>query len=678
MYAARPAVERCRQVAGLHDVPLIRAATGNGLAAPFAPDTPLTGRRLADLVRHASGPTDDVRMLTDDGAAHDALFREVAGLLGRDVLTTPDGARVDRWPGEDEAPDAVAVDRATGEPVGWTVIQPPDLATPLPGWFDVDDGIVRHRAGVVALALPDGVALATRADFVTRRAAAHRLRDGHPRLATVAVTVRSGGFVIGDYRGTQRVHAGRRLASVLGDLPLYGCDLRLWLTWPAEAADRDHLLRNVADLAETTGATVWTPPAGGAVELSGDRHDLRAIEPTGEPGVWQAHRPDRATGEAAFRSGPDGRLVPVTAPVTVTVRATPAAPAVPSAPAAPAVPAVSVAPAGPAAGVGPATAAAPVAGAGPAAAGARAAAPVVAGVAVPQVAPPAILFASAPPETQEEPVGTPSVGVPWLRGRAQVTTEPFEAFVISPDDPHDVATTGLRTPDLFVLGHLDPHAIRPDRRARWLLRVRVDAGGAVLASSIGAPVPSRFQHLLDQQVYLLPAGRLGRARLVTGYALTAGGTAVGTGTPGGTPLRIASAGALHGVPGLPDDAPRWPGPRTAYAVVPLHARTLPTGWMRLLRRAPAVTAGRLLVEVRVPEGRAIDVSAAAELLGRLPSVQSRAVRLHRAGIDLVVPPRHYERITALRVFEPAGSRWRRRRDAPQGTLADVLAHAQRS
>lgn len=643
MYAARPAVERCRQVDGLHDVPLIRLATaGGGLATPAAPDTPLTGRGLADLVRRASGPTDDVRMLTDDGAAHDALFREVAGLLGRDVLTTPDGARVDRWPGEDEAPDAVAVDRATGEPVGWTVIQPPDLATPLPGWFDVDGGIVRQRAGVVALALPDGVALATRADFVTRRAAAHRLRDGHPRLATVAVTVRSGAFVIGDYRGGQRVLAGRRLASVLGDLPLYGCDLRLWLTWPAGAADRDHLLRNVADLAETTGATVWTPPAGGAVELSGDRHDLRAIEPTGEPGLWQAHRPDRASGEAAFRSGPDGRLVPATAPVTVAVRSAPIATAVAAAPVATAVVPVT----------------APV-------------------VAVSPAKPPAILFASAPPETQEEPVGTPSVGVPWLRGRAQVTTEPFEAFVTSPDDPHDVAATGLRTPDLFLLGHLDPHAIRPDRRARWLLRVRVEAGGAVLASSIGAPVPSRFQHLLDQQVYLIPAGRLGRARLVTGYPLTAG-DAVGTGMPGGAPLRIASAGALHGVPGLPDDAPRWPGPRTAYALVPLHARTLPTGWMRLLRRAPAVSAGRLLIEVMVPEGRAIDVPAAAELLGRLPSVQSRAVRLHRAGIDLVVPPRHYERITALRVFEPAGSRWRRRRDAPQGPVADVLAHAQAS
>ncbi|GAB7052388.1 hypothetical protein [Catenuloplanes indicus] len=660
MYAARPAMERYRQVTGLYDVPLIRLHATGGLVVPTAPDTPLTGRRLADLVRRASGPTDDVRMLTDDGAADDALFREVAGLLGRDVLTTPDGARVDRWPSEGDEPDAVAVDRVTGEPVGWTVIQPPDLATPLPGWFDVDGGIVRQRAGVVALALPDGVALATRADFVTRRAAAHRLRDGHPRLATVAVTVRSGGFVIGDYRGGQRVHAGRRLASVLGDLPLYGCDLRLWLTWPAGAADREHLLRNVADLAETTGATVWTPPAGGAVELSGDRHDLRAIESTGEPGLWQAHRPERATGEAAFRSGPDGRLVPATAPVTIAVRPTAATPAPPAA----AAPRAASAP--------PATPAPPVT--------AVASTPVVSASAavVPVAAPPAVLFASAPPETEEEPVGTPSVGVPWLRGRAQVTTEPFEAFVTSPDDPQIVAVSGLRTPDLFVLGHLDPHAIHPDRRARWLLRVRVEAGGAVLASSIGTPVPSRFQHLLSQQVFLLPAGRLGRARLITGYALTAGGAAVGTGMPGGAPLRITSAGALHGVPGLPDDAPRWPGPRTAYALVPLHARTLPTGWMRLLRRAPAVTAGRLLIEVMVPEGRAIDLPAAAELLGRLPSVHSRAVRLHRAGIDLVVPPRHYERITALRVFEPAGSRWRRRRDAPQGPLADVLAHAQRS
>ncbi|MFI5838808.1 hypothetical protein ACIA8K_03705 [Catenuloplanes sp. NPDC051500] len=664
MYATQPTASQYRRLAGLHDVPLLPLPTG-GLATPDLPDTPLTGRRLADLIRRASGPSDDIRILTADGAGHRALFREVAGLLGRDVLTTPDGARLDPWPGEDEAPDAAAVDRLTGEPVAWEIIQPPDLDTPLHSWFDAGDGVVRPRAGVVALALPDGVALATRADFVTRRAAAYRLREGHPHLATIAVTVRSGAFVVGDYRGSQRVREGRHLASVLGDLPLYGCDLRLWLTWPAEAAERDRLLDNVAQLAETTGATVWTPPAGGAVELLGDRHDLRALGRTGEPGVWQCHRPKRAPGEPAFRSDPDGRLMPAAA--RITVAATPAPAAVP--PARAAVPPVTAVP--------------------PAEATVRqvrppAAAPAWAAV-VPMPAPPpftpqptgppAVLYASPPPETHEEPVGTPAIGVPWLRGRAEVTTTPLTAYVPSPDHPREVAVAGLRTPDLFLLGHLDPHTIRPDRHTRWLLRVHVEPGGAILGTSIDA-VPTRYRHLLGPQAYLLPAGRLGRARLLSGYAFTAGGGLTETGATAGAPMRIIASGAVHGVPGLPDDTPRWPGTRTAYALVPLHARTLPPGWLRLRRRAPAPTPGRLLMEVQVPQGRAIDVTAAADLLGRLPSVHSRAVRLHRAGIDLVVPPRHYERLTALSVFEPAGTRWRRRRDVTQGPLADVLAYCQ--
>ena len=98
---------------------------------------------------------------------------------------TPDGAYVRHRQHGDEADglfDAITVDRATRQPVDWVVIQPPDLATPLPGWFAVDGGVVRPRSGVVGLPLPDGLALATRADFVTRRAAAHRLRrPGHAR-----------------------------------------------------------------------------------------------------------------------------------------------------------------------------------------------------------------------------------------------------------------------------------------------------------------------------------------------------------------------------------------------------------------------------------------------------------------------------------------------------------------
>ncbi|MDR7274233.1 hypothetical protein [Catenuloplanes atrovinosus] len=301
MHATRPATHR--HPAGLVDVRLTPHPDG-GLVTPDAPGEPLTGRRLAELVRRGGEPSDDARMLIDDGAAFAPLFREVAGLLGRDVLCVPEGAVL----GGD--PAVIARDRVTGVPVEWTVIQPPDLATPLPGWFAVDGGVVRPRTGLVALPLPGGFALATRADFVTRRAAAHRLRPGHPGLATVAVTVRDGDFVAGDYDGTCAAYPGRGLAAVLGDLPLYGGDLRLWLTWPTPEPERARLRANLAALADATGATVWAPPPGGGAELLADRSGLCAIGEYGEPEPWWPYHPAGARGGSGFRSGPDGRLTP--------------------------------------------------------------------------------------------------------------------------------------------------------------------------------------------------------------------------------------------------------------------------------------------------------------------------------------------------------------------------------
>ncbi|MEK8104326.1 hypothetical protein NKG94_02670 [Micromonospora sp. M12] len=71
---------------------------------------------------------------------------------------------------------------------------------------------------MVGLPLPAGLALATRADFVTRRATAHRLTATSDGLVTVAATARGAGFLVGDYGGTQKVHGGEQLAALLGDL----------------------------------------------------------------------------------------------------------------------------------------------------------------------------------------------------------------------------------------------------------------------------------------------------------------------------------------------------------------------------------------------------------------------------------------------------------------------------
>ncbi|MEK8104327.1 hypothetical protein NKG94_02675 [Micromonospora sp. M12] len=92
-------------------------------------------------MRRSGESADDVRILSRDGARNLDLFNEVAGLLRHDVLVSPDGSEI-RHRGNAEAGPlhAVPLDRVTRRPMDWIVVQPPDLATPLPGWFAVHRG----------------------------------------------------------------------------------------------------------------------------------------------------------------------------------------------------------------------------------------------------------------------------------------------------------------------------------------------------------------------------------------------------------------------------------------------------------------------------------------------------------------------------------------------------------
>ena len=311
------------RIPGLFDLWLEPGPRG-GLVVPAEPSSTLNARDIADLVRRSGESADDIRILTGDGARNSDLFSEVAGLLGHDVLVSPDGAEIRhrRRGNAETAPlHAVPLGRVTRRPMDWLVIQPPDLATPLPGWFAVDRGVVRPRTGVVGLPLPAGLALATRADFVARRAAAHQLSSTSDGLVTVAVTARAAGFLVGDYGGTQQVHGGEQLAALLGDLPLYGSDLRLWVTWPSDPQEQRGLAEQAREFAERTGATVWTPPPGGRAELVDGGRDLRALDPAGRAVEWQAHRPRSAAGPLALRATPDGLLVPALARPSITASA---------------------------------------------------------------------------------------------------------------------------------------------------------------------------------------------------------------------------------------------------------------------------------------------------------------------------------------------------------------------
>ncbi|WP_428964153.1 hypothetical protein [Micromonospora fluostatini] len=663
---------RHRRVAGLFDLWLAPGPEGR-LVVPTDPGRSLDARGVADLVRRGGEAADDVRILTDDGARHTDLFTEVAGLLGHDVLISPEGSDIRhitarKLGGGDpgDGPDgggplhALPLDRVTRRPMDWIVLQPPDLATPLPGWFAVDEGLVRPRTGVVGLPLPAGLALATRADFVARRATAHRLGGGSEDLVTVAVTARSGGFLVGNYSGTQEVHSGGQLAALLGDLPLYGADLRLWLTWPSDSGEQAKLAEQAAELAETTGATVWTPPPGGRAELIDHQRDLRALDPAGAAVPWQAHRPRYADGPPTLAATPDGRLVSRLARQRIVVApvATPTAPAAPVA--------------------GPDTGAGVPAAAGPSPAPAAGAEPAP-GPAPEQVTgePVAVLVPAVPrPPLVAERRRAPAYGPPWLRGGQQVNAAEFEAFVPAPADLARSATEGVPSAELFLVASLDP---RSAPAGGHLLRIRVGPGGAIPMAALRSHVPARFQYLLGApDTYLLPAARLDRVHVVGGFRSAGfGRLAPVDGVPGG-PLRIRGASAARSVAGLPNDVRRWPGfgTRRAYALLPARSRGLPRGWLRLYRKPPAVRPDRLMVEVRVPRGRTVDVGSTAAMLTGLDLVRTRADRLHRAGVQLVLGSRFYDRVRVHRAYRPAAGAWQRIPEVVPGPLPAAVGGLQ--
>ncbi|AEB44803.1 hypothetical protein VAB18032_18505 [Micromonospora maris AB-18-032] len=680
---------RHRRIPGLFDLWLTSGARG-GLVLPTKPDRPLTARAITELVLRSGEAADDVRILTDDGARHAELFSEVAGLLAHDVLISPEGAEIRQHGGRGGPLHAVPVDREARRARDWLVIQPPDLATPLPGWFTVERGLVRPRKGVVSLPLHGGAVLATRADFVARRATAHRLGTTVGGLVTVAVTARAGGFLVGDYGGTQRVYRGDQLAALLGDLPLYGSDLRLWLTWPSDPEEQHSLGTHARELAETTGATVWTPPPGGSAELVDGRHDLRALDHAGRPAEWHAYRPPFAAGPPALRTTPTGLLVPASARLSLTVHPasppdieaeqTDPSPAVGS----PAPPPVEPSPDttatqptdripqtaepteqvsadadGPTRQVS-AQADEPVERVLAAAESARA------GVPATPLARPALAGEDRRP---------PGYGLRWLSPGQQVNAERFEAFVASPVDAQTVGE-GLPGAELFLLAFLDPRSVPEGRR---LLRVRVDPGGAIPMSALRARLPARLQHLRGlREAYLLPAARLDRVVAVDTFTVDPAGELTSTGECVPEPLSIRCGSPARLTAGLPHEVRRWPafGTRRAYALLPADRVRLPRHWLRLYRRQPPVTAGRLMVELRVPRGRTIDVTATADLLAPLSRVRSRAEALRAAQVELILASRSYPRVRVRRAYRAEAGAWQRVPRLDQGPLPSVLPRLQ--
>jgi hypothetical protein len=303
-------------VAGLVDLWLVRTASGD-LAIPERPSVPLSVLDIVDLVRARGGDGLDVRLVAPDGARDRAFVAELAARLRRDVIVSPDGAEV-RVAGQPREPRPV--DRASGRAVNWTFVQPPDLATDGPSWFELVGSTVLPRSGVVTLPLADGVMVATRFDFPVRRALAARLTVGHANLSTIGVGIDRGTFVVGDYDGRITQYGGREFAAVLSMLPIYHADVRMWLAWPEDDAGTVRLHTNLCEFAAYSGAMVWAPSPGGCAILL-DSGDLAAMKQGGTISQWLAYPPDDTRGwKPRFRTSAEGRLVPVAVHVVSVAR----------------------------------------------------------------------------------------------------------------------------------------------------------------------------------------------------------------------------------------------------------------------------------------------------------------------------------------------------------------------
>ncbi|WFE28321.1 hypothetical protein O7623_03670 [Solwaraspora sp. WMMD791] len=350
---------------------------GGGLAEPARPQTTLSASELARRILRSGGGGRDVQVLVPDGARHAALLQALADRLGRDVLMVPAGATTTGT--DTDAP--TPVDRTTGAVVDWLLLQPPSLATSLPGWYDLDGGRVRHRRGWAALPLARGLAFTTREAFPLARAAAAGLGVGHPAMTTVAFGVDDATPTLCGYDGVRVAASGTDLAAALSAVALYGGDLRVWpqVTEPApppaddtdgtgepaaaaghllqirvDPADRlqhvglgaevtDGLADHLTELATRVGATVWAPPTGSRVVLLEGVRDLAVRDRDGHLRSWQAYRPPGPDRPDRFWSDRDGRLVPVGGTMDAAVGPTGENPTGPTGPTASGVELVSVA-----------------------------------------------------------------------------------------------------------------------------------------------------------------------------------------------------------------------------------------------------------------------------------------------------------------------------------------------
>jgi hypothetical protein len=265
-------------------------------------------------------------------------------------------------------------------------------------------------------------------------------------------------------------------------------------------------------------------------------------------------------------------------------------------------------------------------------------------------------------------------GVFWLPPRLQVNDEEFDLYVECFSDPARVVAEGIPSPTLFLAGHLNRSRLAARTSADHLLQLRIRRGGAVgLGATEVTPPPAFASTLRDSDVYMLPAGWLDKSRLVGAVSVTGG--AIPQFQPAEAPVLLWTDGAAHGVPGLPDDAKRWPDGRlrasaTRYLLVAEYDRRGLGDWQRVYANRPDPKEGHRLLEVRIRHGLAIDVVTTAAQLEKLESVRSTAGQLLNDGVEILLPVQSFPNVTVRRVWRFRHGSWNAVSEGGGQRLAD--------